>query len=165
MSTFQMNEFYRVKVTRMPLTNNVTYNTLSNEFSFQSGYHTTPDMAKILMKNINFIEPEKCLHVSYRTNLGTREEDYIDFKFTGTIQIHIDAMNTLKQRGYMIIPISSEESWLVEFINHLEVDMLANSNHSITYYLKGEEYIYDYQYNNNVVSLAHRDAYEHYIKF
>ena len=160
-----MSDMYRVKITRMPMNNNVTYDTLSNEFSYQSGYHTTPDMARILMKNINFIAPEKCLHVSYRTNLGFRNEDYIDFKFTGTDQFHIDAMNRLGRTGFIIIPISTEESWLVEFINHLEVDMLANSNHSIVYYLKGEEYTYDYPYNNNVVSLFHRDAYEHHIQF
>lgn len=160
-----MSQMYRVRISRMPITNNITYNTLSNEFLFQSGYHTTPSMARILMNNFGFIDPEKCLHVSYRTNQGFRHEDYVDFNFTGTEQFQIDAMNSLRERGYIIIPVTTEESWLVEFMYNLEVDLLMYSNHSITYYLKGEDYTYDYPYHNNVFSLSHRDAYEHHIEF
>lgn len=162
-----VRQMYRVRVTRIPLTENVDYDTISNEFLFPSGCKTVTDMARILMKYVedpiepgtSMIEPIKCLEISYRSPEGFTRYKYIDFYCNAGE----DEIRKLRQKGYFRVPISDDEALIVEFINYLAVDLLAYSNNSITYYLKGEEYHYEFPYDNNDRSVFHRDAYEQHI--
>jgi hypothetical protein len=166
MSQF-IRQMYRVRISRIPLTDNVNYDTLSNEFIFPSGYKTVPDMTRILMKyfedpiepGTSLIDPVKCLEVSCRTPGGYTRYKYIDFYCNSGDE----EIRQLREKGYFRVPISDDEAWIVEFMNYLEVDFLENSCNSVTYYFKGDEYDYEFPYDNNERSLFHRDAYEQHI--
>lgn len=160
-------EMYRVRITRIPLTDNVTYEIHSNEFSFPSGYKTIADMARTLVKyfedpiepGTSLIDPIKGLDVSCRTPGGFTHYNYIDFYCAANGQ---EEIRKLLEKSYFRVPISDDEAWIVEFMNYLEVDLLENSCNSVTYYFKGEEYIYEFPYNKKE-NLFHRDAYEEHV--
>jgi hypothetical protein len=160
-------EMYRVRITRIPLTDNVTYEIHSNEFSFPSGYKTIADMARTLVKyfedpiepGASLIEPIKGLDVSYHTPGGFKYYNYIDFNCANGQE----EIRKLREKGYFRVPISYDEVWIVEFMHYLEVDLLENSCNSVTYYFKGEEYTYEFPFDNNEPSLLHRDAYDQHV--
>lgn len=162
-----IRQMYRVRITRIPLTDNVNYDTYSNEFSFASGYKTIPEMARTLVKyfedpiepDTSLIDPIKGLDVSSRTTGGFTHYKYIDF-YCANGQ---EEIKKLSQKGYFRVPISDDEVWIVEFIHHLEVDLLENSCNSVTYYFKGHEYDYQFLYDNNERTIFHRDVYEEYV--
>lgn len=159
---------YRVKITPIPANDRVGYDTLSNEFICQSGYKTVPDMTRILMKYFEdpsypypsncLIEPIKGLDVGCLTPTGIIHYNYIDFYCNGCPE---EIYNL--DKGYFRVPISDDEEWIVEFINHMEIDLLRNSNNSVTYFFKGEEYNYEFPFDNNERTSFHRDAYEQYV--
>lgn len=142
-------EMYRVRITRIPLTDNVTYKIYSNEFSFPSGHKTIVDVARTLVKyfedpiesGASLIELIKGAEVSYRTQAGFTHYNYIDFYCAANGQKKI---RKLREKGYFRVPISDDEAWIVEFMNYLEVDPSENSWTSIAYCFKSEEYIYEF---------------------
>jgi len=160
----QMN---RVRITRIPLTDNVKYDTFSNQFTFPSGYKTIPDMARILIKyfedpiepGTSLIDPIKGLDVSCRTPEGFTHYNYVDF-YCNAGQ---EEIRKLREKGYFRVPISDDEALIVEFMNHLEVDLLENSGYEVTYYFKGEDYTYEFPYDNDETDRFHRDVYDQHV--